>query len=141
MGQVGVQPFSHVIKQKSKLVFKPVSLLYIFLIGMGCSIPPPPLPPLFPSASSLVFSSSWPSYVYPVFLACWQSSFPYILSLPFHQRTKQQREHVVRFFRWDQSIHSLASTLHNVSPNIFPKTDHPPIPDHPPVSIKVCLIY
>jgi hypothetical protein len=34
--------------------------------------------------------------------------------------------------RWDKTKESLSSTLHLVFPEIFPKTEKPPIPEQPP---------
>jgi hypothetical protein len=39
--------------------------------------------------------------------------------------------------RWDSRIESLSSTLNAILPDVFPKTDIPPIPEQPPNIILV----
>jgi hypothetical protein len=48
-----------------------------------------------------------------------------------------QREDVLIIARWDKTIGSLSSTLHVILPEVFPKTEIPPIPNHPPTSQKM----
>jgi hypothetical protein len=36
------------------------------------------------------------------------------------------------FYRWDGHSDSLSSTLNQILPDVFPKTDAPPIPNNPP---------
>jgi hypothetical protein len=43
--------------------------------------------------------------------------------------------------RWDKTKESLASTLHVSFPEIFPKTESPPIPENPPASITVLFSF
>jgi hypothetical protein len=45
---------------------------------------------------------------------------------------KEAKQETNKLFRWDKNKDSLSSTLHEVFPEIFPKTASLPIPNCPP---------
>jgi hypothetical protein len=60
-------------------------------------------------------------------------------------RTKEEGEEKqgpgLKPSRWDRSINSLSSTLHLIFPEFFPKTESPPIPEHPPSTLVCPLLF